>query len=69
MLLNDRPLRPTSLPLGESSDRPRLRADQVQEATYQISQAASSANDLSELFQLIHTVIMKNGMVPGIRGA
>ena len=43
--------------LESSSLQPRPRAEAVQKATYQISLAASSANDLAELFQLIHHIL------------
>ncbi len=62
MLFNEKPLHLTSSLLNENGERLRPRIEQVQQATYQISQAASSANDLSELFRLIHKIL--GGLMP-----
>jgi transcriptional regulator with GAF, ATPase, and Fis domain len=62
MLFNEKPLHQASALLNENDDRIRPRSEQVQQATYQISQAASSANDLSELFRLIHKIL--GGLMP-----
>jgi GAF domain-containing protein len=62
MEFHEKPLHLTSSLLNENGDHLRPRGEQVQQATYQISQAASSANDLSELFQLIHKIL--GGLMP-----
>jgi GAF domain-containing protein len=62
MVFDEQQPSPPASTLDGSRLQPRPRAEAVQKATYQISLAASSANNLPELFQLIHRIL--GGLMP-----